>query len=564
MLERLAPRRPWRLNEIDDVVARGLADALGLQLPTARVLVGRGITSAEAGEAWLQPSLDTLHSPFRFHQMEAAVDRLLFAIRRGERIVVHGDYDVDGISGTVLLVTVLRHLGGDAEFLLPHRIHDGYGLNPEGVGRAAELGAGVLVAVDCGITALPACEAAASAGIDVIVVDHHLPRSELPVAHAILNPRLPDSGYPEDDLAAVGLAFKLARGVLERHASNFSGISLLKLVALGTVADLVPLRGENRTMTFHGLASLSDAVNPGLLALMKVAGVDPRRVTAGDVGFRLAPRINAAGRVGHPDRAAELFLTRDEGRARRLAGELQRLNTERQDLERGVLASALEAGASAEDPIVVVAGEGWHRGVIGIVASRLVDLTGRPAMVVSIDGEQAHGSARSVPGFHVVEALDAAAELLDAYGGHQQAAGFSLPARRLPELREALRAHAEGHDPSAMRAVLVCDDWLDAGRINPALALELERLAPFGIGNPRPRFLCADLRLAGPPRLIKDEHLKLLVRCDGDDLEAIAWRRAELAESLAGLDTVSLVATLKTRRWGGRMRPQLEIEDLGA
>lgn len=563
-LERIAPRRPWRLNEVDDGAARRLADELGLQLATARVMVGRGLGDRESAERWLAPSLDTLHSPFRFHQMEAAVDRILHALRNDERIVVHGDYDVDGISGTVLLVTVLRHLGGDVEFILPHRIEDGYGLGVRGVDRVREAGGRLLITVDCGITSLEACAHAERLKIDVIVVDHHLPRAELPVAHALINPRLPDSGYPEQELAAVGLAFKLARAVLERHESDLPGVSLLKLVALGTVADLVPLRGENRTMTFHGLAGLADAVNPGLLALMQVAGVDARRVSAGDVGFRLAPRINAAGRIGHPDQAAELFLTRDAGRARRLAGQLQRLNTERRALEASVLERALESGVSADDPILVVAGQGWHRGVIGIVASRLVDRTGRPAMVISIEEDVAHGSARSVPGFHVVEALDAAAELLDEYGGHRQAAGFSLRADRVPALREALHAHAGQLDPSGLRAELVCDDLLDAADIGLDLALEVDRLAPFGIGNPRPRFLCEELRLAGPPQLIKNEHLKLRLHSGDTEIEALGWRRAELAEALAGVDSVSLVATLRTRRWGGRIRPQLEIEDLGA
>lgn len=561
---RIVPRHPWELREVDESLAGAIADALGLHATTARVLVARGLDSAAAAERWLNPTLDALHSPFAFAQMEAAVDRLLHALRAGERIVVHGDYDVDGITGTVLLVTVLRHLGGDAKLLLPHRLRDGYGLNPAGVERARAEGGGLLIAVDCGITALAACDRARDLGMDVIVVDHHLPRAELPHAHAILNPRLADSGYPEDDLAAVGIAFKLARGLLQRHPANLSGIALLKLVALGTVADLVPLRGENRVLTYHGLAGLADAVNPGLCALMQVSGVDARAVTAGDVGFRLAPRINAAGRIGEPEDAAELFLTTDPVRARRLAAHLHRLNGERQELERGVVAQVLGAGVSAEDAIVVAAGEGWHRGVIGIVASRLVEETGRPSMVISIDGEEAHGSARSVPGFDIVAALAAAADLLTDYGGHHQAAGFHLPASRVPELREALVAGAAVQDPSAHRHALVCDDRLAADAISPALALELDRLAPFGIGNPRPRFLCSGLRLVGPPQRIKDAHLKLRIRGRDAEIEAMAWRRAELAGELAGIEDVSLVATLRTHRWGGRLSPQLEIVDLGA
>ncbi len=559
----LAARQPWRVRDVDLTLAAQIETALGLHPITARVLVARGFDTVAAAEGFLAPGLDELHSPFAFVQMEAAVDRLMSALRNGDRIAVHGDYDVDGITGAVLLVTVLRHLGGGVELILPHRIDDGYGLNPSGIDKAHAAGAAVLIAVDCGITALEACAHARSLGIDVIVVDHHLPRPELPQAIALLNPRLPDSGYPEQELAAVGVAFKLARGLLERHPTRLSGISMLKLVALGTVADLVPLRGENRVMAFHGLLGLANATNPGLKALMDVAGVDAQRVSASDIAFRLAPRINAAGRLAHPNDAAEMFLTADPARARKLAGKLQRLNALRQDTERGVYAEAV-AVCKGEDPITVVSGDGWHRGVIGIVASRLVERFGRPALVISTDGETAHGSARSVPGFNVVAALEAVAHHLTAYGGHHQAAGFQLPANQLDALRASLIEHADRQDPEALCSTLTCDAELQPESITAALALELERLAPFGIGNPRPRFLCRDLRLAAPPRLLKEEHVKLYFRGPEADIEAVGWRRADLAESLRGAERISLVATLRARKWKGRLTAQLEIGDVSA
>jgi len=559
----LAARQPWRVRDVDLERAAEIETGLGLDPITARVLVVRGLDTTAAAERFLAPGLDELHSPFAFVQMESAVDRLLFALRNGERIAVHGDYDVDGITGAVLLVIVLRHLGGEVELILPHRIADGYGLNPSGIDKAHAAGAAVLIAVDCGISALDACAHARSLGIDVIVADHHLPKAELPLATALLNPRLPDSGYPEQELAAVGVAFKLARGLLERHPTKFSGIAMLKLVALGTVADLVPLRGENRVMAFHGLAGLANPSNPGLKALLDVAGVDSQRVSAADVAFRLAPRINAAGRLAHPRDAAEMFLTTDPVRARRLAGELQRLNALRQETERGVYAEAA-ALCTGEDPITVVSGAGWHRGVIGIVASRLVERFGRPALVISTDGASAHGSARSIPGFNVVAALEAAAGHLAAYGGHHQAAGFQLPADQVDALRDSLIEHADRQDPLALCATLNCDAILEPEAISPALALELERLAPFGVGNPRPRFLCPDLRLAAPPRLLKEEHVKLQLRGPETDIEAIGWRRADLAESLRGVERVSLVATLRPRKWQGRLTAQLEIGDISA
>jgi single-stranded-DNA-specific exonuclease len=560
----VAARRRWELRDIDDAAARSLGKALGLQLTTARVLVARGHATAAAAEAFLDPGLDQLHSPFAFAQMEKAVERIRAAIGAGEKIAVHGDYDVDGISGSVLLAKVLGHLGAAVDLILPHRVADGYGLNPGGVERAHAGGARLLVAVDCGITGWAACERAAELGIDVIIVDHHLPQGELPRAQAILNPRLPDSGYPEADLAAVGVAFKLARALLEKSGSSSKGLALLKLVALGTVADLVPLRGENRVLARHGLAGLGDAVNPGMRALMEVSGVDPRRVTAGDIGFRLAPRINAAGRVGHPEDAAQMFMTEDPAEARRLAGRLQQLNTERQELERAVFAEAAAADDLTAGPIVVAAGEGWHRGVVGIVASRLVEMTARPALAISISEGVAHGSARSVPGFDITAALESAAALLDSYGGHHQAAGFSLPAARLDELRAALWRHAEAFDPEELRASLLCDDVLRPDDVTMSLALELERLAPFGIGNPRPKFLCEGLRLAGPPQLLKEQHLKLRCRAGDETLDVLGWNRADAYQALLGAESVDLVATVRLNRFGGRVRPQLEIADLQA
>ncbi len=552
------------MREVDEDAARRLASNLGISSVTARVLAGRGLTTPAAAERFLTPGLDELHSPFEFVQMDAAVERLQAAIAAGDRIAIHGDYDVDGISGSVLLATVLRHLGGDIEVILPHRLTDGYGFNPSGVDRAQAAGARLLVAVDCGITGWEACDHAAGLGIDVIIVDHHLPQGQLPQAVAILNPRLEDSGYPEPDLAAVAVAFKLARAMLERSDTTASGLAMLKLVALGTIADLVPLRGENRALAVHGLAGLADTVNPGLRALMQVAGVDPRRVTAGDVAFRLAPRINAAGRVGHPDDAAEMFMTADEAVAKRLAGHLEQLNTERRELEQRVSAEALTQSAGDEGLIVVAAGEGWHRGVVGIVASRLVERTARPSLVISVEGAEAHGSARSVPGFDISAALAAAAPLLDSYGGHKQAAGFRLASDRIDDLRAALHEYATQFDASSLQAVLTCDDELHGDDATTDLALELERLEPFGIGNPRPRFLCQELRLAGPVQVLKEQHLKLLVRSGDKAISAIAWRRGELAEKLAGATSVDVVATLKVNRFRGRLEPQLEIQDLRA
>lgn len=526
-------------------------------------MAGRGIDSVAAAQAFLHPSLDELHSPFDFVQMEPAVDRLLAAIDSGERIIVHGDYDVDGITGTVILVVALRALGADIDYLVPHRVDDGYGLKPKGIDRAHGMGAKVVVAVDCGITALAAAERARHHGIDLIIADHHEPGAELPQVTAVLNPRLPDSGYPEDDLAAVGVAFKLARGVLQRHPKGFRGTALLKLVALGTVADVVPLTGENRVMTHYGLKTLADAVNPGMRALMEYAGVRAP-VTATDIGFRIAPRINAAGRLGHPKDAVQMFLASDPGEARRLAKQLHDTNARRREIEAEVLELALQQEPSDATSVVVVAGEGWHRGVIGIVASRLVETWGRPAVVLAIDGSGAFGSARSISGFNIVGALGTVADLLEEYGGHRQAAGLQLRRENVEPLREALAATGGEELEQALQrsSELMCDAELELDDSALGLARELERLAPFGVGNPRPRLLCRDLRVEAAPQVLKEQHLKLRVGVGERHLDALAWRRADLAQHIAQGDHIDAVAKLTVNQFRGRAEPQLELVEV--
>jgi len=556
------PARTWRLRPHDAEAATRLGGELGLLDTTARVLAGRGITTGAQAEAFLHPTLDALHSPFSFVQMEAAVDRLLAAIERGERIVVHGDYDVDGITGTVVRLVALRALGADIQYLVPHRVDDGYGLKPAGIDRAHEMGARVVVAVDCGITGLAAAERARAHGLDLIIADHHEPGEQLPEALAVLNPRLPDAGYPEGDLAAVGVAFKLARGVLQRHPRGFLGTALSKLVALGTVADLVPLTGENRVFTHHGLATLGDATNPGLCALMEYAGVRAP-ITATDVGFRLAPRINAVGRLGHPRDAVEMFLATDPGEARRFAKLLHETNNRRREIEAEVLDQALQQRPADDAAVVVAAGVGWHRGVIGIVASRLVEAWGRPAVVLAVEEQSAFGSARSIPGFNIVGALGSVAALLDEFGGHHQAAGLQMRSTRVEELRVAL-ADAGGAELDAAlerSAELLCDAEVELDDQALSLARELDRLAPFGVGNPRPRLLFRDLRVEAPPQVLKEQHLKLRLASGDRPVDALAWRRAAEGEGIAVGDRIDVVAKLSVNTFRGRAEPQLELLD---
>ena len=535
-----------------------LQEGLGLIPVTAQILVCRGIDSVCAAQSFLDPSLDELHSPFSFVQMEPAVERLLAAIERGERIVVHGDYDVDGITGTVVLLLALRAIGADIDYLVPHRVDDGYGLKPRGVNRAHKKGAKVLIAVDCGTTDCVAAARARELGIDLIIVDHHEPGDEIPQATAILNPRLPDAGYPEHDMAAVGVAFKLARGVLERHPRGLRGTTLLKLVALGTVADMVPLTGENRVIAYHGLQTMGETVNPGLRALMDFSGVRGR-ITSTDIGFRIAPRINAVGRIGHPKDAVEMFLADDPGEARRLAELLHKTNAKRKKIQDKVIEEALKQKPRDTASVVVVAGE-WNRGVIGIVAARLVQEWGTPAVVIAIDETGAVGSARSIPGFDIVGALRKVSNLLEEFGGHPQAAGVTIRSENVEPLREALALTGGKELELAMQqsAEIICDAELDFETSLSYLARELERLGPFGIGNPQPRLLCRDLRVESQ-RVIKDQHLKLRVACGEQSVDAIAWRRSKLAEDLTEGVRFDAVAELTINRWRGRSDPQLEL-----
>jgi len=359
------------------------------------------------------------------------------------------------------------------------------------------------------------------------------------------------------------VAFKLGRGVLQRHASGRRGTALLKLVAIGTIADLAPLRGENRIITHHGLKTLKDAVNPGLLALMDVSGVGRAAVTTTDVAFRLAPRINAAGRLDDASAAIEMFLTGDPGRARHLAKHLHQVNKQRQQLGEEIVQSALEQEPSPEDGFVVAAGQGWHRGVIGIVASRLVEHWRRPAIVISIEGDEAHGSARSIAGFNILAALREAGEHLEEFGGHKQAAGIRLKAQNVSAFREALLATGREVLEDALRRTecLECDAELPADVSLRDLALELGRLAPFGAGNREPRFICLDMKINGDVVVINGAHLKMKLSTSSGDIEAIAWRQARVAPFLADCRRIDAVASLQMRRWRGRNNPQLVLED---
>ncbi|HXE92171.1 MAG TPA: single-stranded-DNA-specific exonuclease RecJ [Terriglobales bacterium] len=543
----------------DPALVSSLCQSAGLDPLPARILVARGISTPEAARRYLAPSLSDLHSPFAMSGMQQALARLEAAIARKEPIFIYGDYDVDGTVAIVILKTAIELAGGVAGFHIPHRIRDGYGMKDSVIEQAARDGVRLVVSVDTGIRAFAAAEAARRAGVDLIVTDHHLPHPEegVPEAFAVLNPNQPGCAYPSKSLCGAGVAFKMAQALLEKIGRERLLPSFLKMVALATIADAVPLEGENRVFARLGLEGLRTPANAGLKALMEVASLDGRRpLTTSDVAFRLAPRINAAGRMQIAHDVVELFSARDQARARELAARLDALNAERQQEERRIVEEAFqrleEDRALRESYCLVVDGEGWHRGVIGIVATRVVERYNRPTLVVSREGEEAHGSGRSIHAFHLLDALESCRQLFTRYGGHAYAVGFALPSARIGELRAAMNAHARARlTEDDFVPVLKYDDELRLDDVTPALYRSLAPLEPFGVGNPQPVFVARDVRILQPPQVLKEKHLKLRVAQPDSEgrirraFDALGWRRAEKATELAAGDVVDLAFTVE-------------------
>jgi single-stranded-DNA-specific exonuclease len=496
----------------------------GLAQTIARLLVMRGITDPEHAIQFLAPSLDQLHSPFLMTGMQAAVDRLEAAIERKEGILIYGDYDVDGTTAIVILKTAIELCGGTADFHVPHRIREGYGMKDDVIEQAASGGVRLIISVDTGIRAFSAAETVERLGIDLIVTDHHLPGHDgVPKAYAVLNPNQPGCAYPCKALCGAGVAFKLAQALMERRLRdrNLPALlqSFMKMVAIATVADAVPLVGENRVFARLGLDALRRAVNPGLKALLEVAQIPTSRPpTSTEVAFRIAPRLNAAGRMDVAREVVELFSVKDPVRAREIAKHLDQLNGERQEEERRILAAiesrVVEEPALRDAYCVVIDGDGWHRGVIGITATRVVERFGRPALVISHDDGEAHGSGRSIRNFHLLDALESCHDLFHRYGGHSHAVGFSLPSDRVPELRAQLDAYARARLTMAdFEPVLDLDAELTLDQVTPELLRALEWLEPFGQGNPEPVFSARAVRMLAPARVLKDKHVKLKLSC---------------------------------------------------
>ena len=563
----------WELAEEDPVRVRALAAALrdlpglsaggrGLRLGNegrhlytlARLLIRRGIADSDSASRFLFPCIPHLHSPEQMTGLRTAVDRLDAAIERKEPILIYGDYDVDGTMAVIILKTAIELCGGSADFHVPHRIREGYDLREDVIERAAAAGIRLIISVDMGIRAFAPAETAQRLGVDLIVTDHHLPGPDgVPKALAVVNPNQAGCGYPYKQLCGAGVAFKVAQGLMQRRrdAKDQERMlrSFMKVVAIATIADAVPLTGENRVFARLGLDELRKAVNPGLKALLEVAQVSTKRPpNSTEVAFRIAPRINAAGRMDVARDVIELFSVKDAERARLLAGKLDRLNAERQEEERRILRAVEERirgdTALCEAYCIVVDGEGWHRGVIGIAATRVVERYRRPAIVISRDGEEAFGSGRSIRPFHLLEAVESSHKLFTRYGGHSHACGFAMPSANVPQLRAELDAFARARLTEAdFDPVLEVEAELDFDEITPALYQMLRLLEPYGTGNHEPAFAARAVRLTAPPKILKDKHIKLKLKA-GESFRGTA----SLIADDGAREELSAVAIMTTPR----------------
>lgn len=537
-----------------------------LESPLIRsILQRRGVTCPESFRRFVSPSLEDLHDGASIHGMDTACERIFRAIHDREAILIYGDYDVDGVTSIVLLTTVLRRLGADAGYVIPHRLLDGYGLRSEVLERVErERKVKLVITVDCGITSVEPVRSAIARGIDVIITDHHLPPGDLPAAAAVLNPRQPGCSYPFKELAGAGVAFKLCGELLKRSGSSMSLLSLLKIAALGTVADVAPLIGENRTITSLGLRGLTESRNPGLTALLRTVGLEGHGVRASDIGFKLGPRINAAGRLASADTAIQLFAARSESDAEQLVEELNRLNRERQAVEREVRDEAEEQVArNGIENILVLSSESWHRGVLGLSAGRLAQKYHRPVLMISIGENGCVGSGRSIPGINLHEALGRVAHLFTHFGGHEFACGFSLPAGNLLELSAVLRLQFEARDKESYRRSAWIEGEVTTRALTRRFMAEHQSLEPFGAGNPQPLFLLTGLSVTASREFSEGCHNVTLTR-DERSVDAVIWpSQAELLPLFRSGGDVDLLARLEPDRYS-REGMRLDLVDVAA
>ncbi|MEG6522268.1 single-stranded-DNA-specific exonuclease RecJ [Desulfotomaculum sp. 1211_IL3151] len=562
-------QKKWHVRTPNPALQQILSMELGISKILAQLLINRGIYTVDQAKAFLGSELDQMFSPWLMQDMEKAVKRILTAREKGEPILVYGDYDVDGITGTTVLVLALRRLGCQVEYFIPHRLEEGYGLNKEALERAAERGIGLVVTVDCGISGVEEVAVAQALGVDIVITDHHEPPLQLPAALAVLDPKREDCSYPFKELAGVGVALKLIQGLFEQAGlGQQDWEKYIDLVCLGTVADIVPLQGENRILVKYGLPQISSGKRPGLQALIKVSGIRSEVLGTRELGFGLAPRLNAAGRMGDAGLGVELLLAEDSLMADNIAEELNRGNQERQQVESKVLAEALallEADPElAQSKVLVLASENWHPGVIGIVASRLVDRFYRPTFMISLEAGRGKGSARSIAGFNLYQAMVKCQDHLEQFGGHAMAAGFSIQEEKITDFREAVNRFAdEALTEEHLTPNLDLDALINLTELSMDTVQELNQLSPLGHCNPGPMLGCCQATVVNCREVGKNGgHLKMRVREKQTIFDGIGFNLASYSEMLAANDTVDMAFVPSINVWNGRSSVQLEVKEL--
>ncbi|MBI3099330.1 MAG: single-stranded-DNA-specific exonuclease RecJ [Planctomycetes bacterium] len=571
--------RRWQLRPSDPVAARSLASTLRISPALGQLLLNRDIRDPKAARAFLRPDIGAIGDPKSLPNLAPAMERIDAALRRDEKILVYGDYDVDGITGASLLVRFFRALGREVPYYVPHRVTEGYSLSAPAIEKFAAEGFRCMITVDCGTSDAEKIARAKELGIDVVVLDHHEPPSDLPRDTALVNPKLNEERGESASLCAAGVAFKLAWALAERlspagkqtPAMQQFLIDALGLVAIGTIADVVPLTGENRVLTAFGLSTLRSTKNPGLRALMEKAALGKEAIEAADIGFKIAPRLNAAGRLGSARLAVDLLVEEDPAKVGPLAEQLDRLNGERQKIEAAITAQAKEQVERDHDPgqdyAIVLADERWHQGVVGIVAARIVDRFHRPAVVIALDGDRGKGSGRSIPGFNLFEAISHCREHLIAHGGHEHAVGVQIEKRQVGEFRERLKAYARDHlTETAAEPVLHIDGEMSLAHLSREFVREIDLLAPHGHRNPKPVMSSAGLSLVGEPRIVgkRGDHLQFRVTQAGTTRKAVGFGMADAAESLrsAREGAVSLAYTPMMNIWQGNESVELHVKDI--
>jgi single-stranded-DNA-specific exonuclease len=563
----------WKVQKPDVVKVKELSQSLQVSPVIAHLLITRGFTDEVSAQKFLKPSKEQINNPSLLLGMDDAIKRILRAIENDEKILVYGDYDVDGTTGTVVMRKALKFLGAKTGYHVPHRFTEGYGIQQPALEKAKAENFKLVISVDCGIRAFEPLHWAKDNGLDVIVTDHHLPDEYegTPPAYCVLNPNQEGCKYPDKNLAGVGVAYKLAHALLREKDKEHLVDGFLKMVAIGTVADVAGLTGENRSIVALGLNDLPKATNLGLRALMEIAGFsEESKMTAYDLGFRIGPRINAAGRMDAARAVVELFETHNEQEAKRLAKHLDDKNRERQFVQKEIVQLAIQewetSGKKNQTHAAVIAGDDWHRGVIGIAAAKIAEKLYRPCIVISFEGDDGHGSGRSIECYHLLDGLTACADLFEKFGGHSHAAGLAIERKNLEEFKRRLNEHAASKlSDEDLIPIVKVDAELKPETLSLGLVEELKALEPFGAGNPKPVFMTRNFRLAFEPRVLKERHLKLtVVGADNKKHDAIWWDGVEKSEGqpLNQGASIELAYSLEANTWNGNTRLQLVVADL--